>query len=165
MVTSRHTAAIWPSSIQVSVTTSVNEPPSRYSIITCTSNHTVHYTMHTLGKYHTRSFNRVTVKLGKVLCPTQDITSHFRNMSFHTYDCTDTIIPFMYRFICIFAYNLGTSFMNDCAKIFRAATGCPRDGFRCKNLVVLGSGPENWYFCLRQHWLMRNGWYWAATQH
>jgi len=34
LFTSRHTAAICPSSIHVSVTTSVNEPPSRYSIIT-----------------------------------------------------------------------------------------------------------------------------------
>ena len=33
--TSLHTADICPSSIHVSVTTSVNDPPSRYSIITC----------------------------------------------------------------------------------------------------------------------------------
>lgn len=33
--TSRQTAAICPSSIHVSVTTSVKEPPSKYSITTC----------------------------------------------------------------------------------------------------------------------------------
>lgn len=38
--TSRHTAAIWASSMQVSVTTSVNEPPARYSITTHSSSPT-----------------------------------------------------------------------------------------------------------------------------
>uniref|UniRef100_A0A182IG14 Uncharacterized protein n=1 Tax=Anopheles arabiensis TaxID=7173 RepID=A0A182IG14_ANOAR len=38
--TSRQTAAIWPSSIHVSVTTSVSDPPGRYSITTHSSSDT-----------------------------------------------------------------------------------------------------------------------------
>lgn len=40
VVTSLHTAAIWPSSMQVSVTTSVREPPAKYSITTHSSSPT-----------------------------------------------------------------------------------------------------------------------------
>lgn len=40
LLTSLQTAAIWPSSMQVSVTTSVNEPPAKYSITTHSSSPT-----------------------------------------------------------------------------------------------------------------------------
>lgn len=39
-LTSRQTAAIWPSSMQVSVTTSVKEPPAKYSMTTHSSSPT-----------------------------------------------------------------------------------------------------------------------------
>lgn len=39
-LTSLHTAAIWASSMQVSVTTSVKDPPARYSITTQSSSPT-----------------------------------------------------------------------------------------------------------------------------
>lgn len=59
-VTSRQTAAIWASSMQVSVTTSVSDPPARYSITTNSSS-----PIRKLTHKHT-SWHTATVQLGNV---------------------------------------------------------------------------------------------------